>query len=48
MLEMQSGLEVVTSRRSDMVAIIEQENTNQCESNETRIKGDGPKTGAEE
>jgi hypothetical protein len=48
LLEMQSGLEVVTSRRSDMVAIIEQENTNQCESNETRIKGDGPKTGAEE
>jgi hypothetical protein len=43
--ELQNGLEVTTSRRSDTIAIIQEEESNQCESTETIIEGDSPKTG---
>jgi hypothetical protein len=43
--ELQNGLEVTTSRRSDTIATIQEEESNQCESTETIIEGDSPKTG---
>jgi hypothetical protein len=46
--EQQNGLEVTTSRRSDVVATVEGTQLNQCESNVTKNKGDGPKTGVAE
>jgi hypothetical protein len=46
--ELQNGLEVTTSRRSDMVATVQEKESNQCESNEAKNEGDSPKTGIAE
>jgi hypothetical protein len=43
--ESQNGLEIMTSRRSGMVAVVGKEVVNENESDKTQIEGDGPKTG---
>jgi hypothetical protein len=48
LIEMQAGLEPAASKRGDTVALVEGQETNQCESNETDKRGDGPKTGIAE
>jgi hypothetical protein len=43
--ELQNGLKVSTTGRGDVVAVVQETKSNQCESNETKEDGDSPKTG---